>query len=74
MDCVASKMLISLGVNIQKMYVDLLLAMGEDGNLYKEDFQNGKPRQRIRSTTPTLDQYSRNLNQNAKEGKLDPVI
>ena len=74
MDCVASKMLISLGANIQKIYVDLLLAMGEDGNLYKEDFQNGKPRQRTRSTTPTLDQYSRNLNQNAKDGKLDPVI
>lgn len=73
-DCVASKMLISLGANIQKMYVDLLLAMGEDGNLYREDFQNGKPRQRNRSTTPTLDQYSRNLNQNAREGRLDPVI
>ncbi len=74
LDCVASKMLLSLGVNIQKMYVDLLLAMGEDGNLYKEDFQNGKPRQRTRSATPTLDQYSKNLNQNAKEGRLDPVI
>jgi len=74
MDCVASKMLISIGANLQKMYIDILLAMGEDGNLYREDFQNGKPRQRAKSTTPTLDQYSRNLTASAREGKLDPVV
>ena len=50
--------------------------MGEDGNLYREDFHNGKPvkHSRQKGTTPTLDQYSRNLTQMAKDGKLDPVI
>lgn len=74
-DCVASRLLNGIGVNIQKLYIDLLVAMGEDGNIYKEDFQNGKPRAgRNKSATPTLEQYSRDLTEYAKEGKLDPVI
>ena len=56
------------------MYVDILVAMGEDTNAYKEDFQNGKVRNKDRRTTQTLNQYSRDLTQLAREGKLDPVI
>ena len=75
-DCVASRLLNGIGVNIQKLYIDLLVAMGEDGNIYKEDFQGGKPREnsRNKSATPTLEQYSRDLTEYAREGKLDPVI
>jgi len=75
-DCAAARLLNTMEINIQKLYVDVLLAMGEDGNLYREDFHNGKPvkNSRQKGTTPTLDQYSRNLTQMAKDGKLDPVI
>lgn len=74
-DCVAARLLNTMGINIQKLYVEVLLAMGEDGNLYREDFHNGKPvKHRQRGTTPTLDQYSRNLTDMAKDGRLDPVI
>lgn len=74
-ESIAARLLNTLGVNVQKLYVDILLAMGEDGNLYREDFLNGKVRNRSgRSTTPTLDQYSRDLTALAREGKLDPVI
>ncbi|MCI9051066.1 MAG: ATP-dependent Clp protease ATP-binding subunit [Lachnospiraceae bacterium] len=73
-DSIAARLLNTIGVNVQKLYVDILLAMGEDGNLYKEEFQNGKPRNKGKSTTPTLNQYSRDLTELAKEGKLDPVI
>lgn len=74
-DCVASRLLNTLAVNTQKMYVDTLIAMGEDANLYKEDFQNGKPiRKRDGEGTPVLDQYSRDLTRLAKEGALDPVV
>ena len=74
-DCVASRLLNTLSVNIQKMYVDTLIAMGEDANLYKEDFQNGKPgRKKSNEGTPILDQYSRDLTQLAREGVLDPVV
>ena len=74
-DCVASRLLHTMGTNIQKLYVDTLIAMGEDANLYKEEFQNGRPgKKKNNEGTPTLDQYSRDLTALAREGKLDPVI
>ena len=56
------------------MYVDLLMAMGEDTGKVKDDFQNGRPRGNDKKSTATLDQYSRDLTQMAREGRLDPVI
>lgn len=73
-ECVAARLLNTLSVNIQKMYVDTLLAMGEDANLYKEDFQNGKPSRKKNEGTPVLNQYSRDLTELAREGGLDPVV
>lgn len=74
-DSVAARLLNTLGVNVQKLYVEVLVAMGEDGGLYKEEFQNGKPiKKKSVNLTPTLDQYSRDLTQLAKAGELDPVI
>jgi len=74
-ECVAARLLNTLSVNIQKMYVDTLIAMGEDANLYKEDFQNGKPgRKKNAEVTSVLDQYSRDLTKLSAEGSLDPVV
>ena len=74
-ECVAARLLNTLSVNIQKMYVDTLLAMGEDANLYKEDFQNGRPgRRKNAEATAVLDQYSRDLTALSAEGGLDPVV
>ena len=73
-DCAASRLLNTMSVNMQKIYVDILAAMGEDTNLYKEDFQNGKPIRRKRDATTMLDQYSRDLTMLAAENELDPVI
>ena len=73
-ESVAARLLNTIGVSIKKIYVDILVAMGEDTNAYKEDFQNGKVRNKDRRTTQTLNQYSRDLTQLAREGKLDPVI
>ncbi|MBS6955857.1 MAG: ATP-dependent Clp protease ATP-binding subunit [Enterocloster asparagiformis] len=72
-DCVASRLLNTIGVNVQKLYIDLLSAMGEDAPAYREELQSGRAGKRG-NATPTLDEYSRNLTQMAKEGKLDPVI
>ena len=72
-DCVASRLLNTIGVNVQKLYIDLLAAMGEDAPAYKEELQNPRAGKRG-NATPTLDEYSRNLTQMAREGKLDPVI
>lgn len=75
-DCVATRLLYTMGVNIQKLYSSLLNAMGEAGSMTKEEIQAklGMTKSGENSATPTLDQYSRNLNEMAKQGRLDPVI
>ena len=75
-DCVATRLLYTMGVNIQKLYSSLLNAMGEAGSMTKEEIQAklGMTKSGENSATPTLDQYSRNLNEMAKQGRMDPVI
>lgn len=75
-NCVASKLLYTMGVNIQKLYVDLMHAMGEKHS--PEDMPQQTQGSGVVSgsaqPTPTLDQYSRDLTEFARQGKLDPVI
>lgn len=72
---VAVRLLNTIGIQIQKIYVDTLLAMGQDGNLYKEDLgYKGKKKRDKSGTTEALDQFSRDMTALAREGKLDPVI
>ena len=72
-DCVASRLLNTMGISIQKLYVDLLSAMGEDASTGREDLQGTRPG-KARISTTTLDNFSRDLTALAREGKLDPVI
>lgn len=65
---VAVRILSTMGVSLQKLYIDLLVSMGKDGNLYKEDLRQQKQK------TKVLEQYSRDMTKLAAEGKLDPVI
>ena len=51
--------------------MDTLIAIGQDGNLYKEDL--GKKGDR-KAKQSTLEQYSRDLTALAREGRLDPVV
>lgn len=72
-DCVASRLLNTMGINVQKLYMDLLAAMGEDAPAgRREELQTRNSKGR--ASTPVLDNYSRDLTALAKEGKLDPVI
>ena len=70
-DCAAARLLNTMNVNMQKMYVDILTAIGEDPARYREELQKSRAGA---SQTPTLDQYSRNLTEMAENGELDPVI
>ena len=69
---VAVRLLNTCGISTQKIYVDILIAIGEDGGLYKEDLS--KKNNKKKSGQSTLEQYSRDLTALAREGKLDPVI
>lgn len=75
-DCVGTRLLYTMGVNIQKLYASVLGAMGYDNESIQEEFQAARAMQQGQkgSVTPVLDQYSRDLTQMAAEGRLDPVV
>ena len=73
-DCVGTRLLHTMGVNIQQLYTGIMKAMGKEGAISREDFQNGGQRSQGKSATPMLDQFSRDLTEAAVQGKLDPVV
>lgn len=69
-DCVAAKILGTLGANLQKIYQEIFETVGIDPKMYQEEFgQDGNRRRE-----GVLDQYGTDLTAEAEEGKLDPVI
>ena len=73
-DCAATRLLNTLGVNLRRLYADLFVAAGQDAGDIREDFKRAASKKEGESTTPILDQYSRDLTKLAAEGRLDPVI
>ena len=74
-DCVGTRLLYTMGVNIQKLYSAVLSAAEIDSNSTLEELQmQKKQKENKNSTTPTLNQYSRDLTAMAADGKLDPVV
>jgi len=73
-DCAASRLLNTLGVSGQKLYIDILVAMGEDASQYRDELQNARSGKKAKNATATLDSYSRDLTELARDGALDPVI
>lgn len=71
--CTALRLLNTMNVNIQKLYLDLMGAMGDDAPADQTRGEVSRIR-RERGNTPNLDSFSRDLTRMAKEGKLDPVI
>lgn len=67
-DCVASRILQTLNVNMQKLYQDIMLAVGADINEYMSDLQSEGRKKGV------LEQFGTDLTEQAAEGKLDPVI
>ncbi len=62
--CIAAKILESLGARLEEVRQETLALLGDQ--YY--------PRPKKRSQTPVLDEFARDLTQLAREGKLDPVI
>ena len=69
-DSVASRIILELGVDIQKLFSEIVKALGEEnGNSVPKSKKNVAHAQ-----TPTLNQYGKDLTLEASEGKLDPII
>ena len=66
-ECVATRLLHTMGISIQKLYMEILIAMGENPAQIKEEIANAKSsRENQTAATPTLDQYSRDLTEMAR--------
>ena len=70
-ECIAAKLLKTLGVNARDVYMEVLNSMGEEGREYKEE--QAKENQ-MREKGSDLARYSRDLTELAEAHKLDPVI
>lgn len=73
-DSTAVKLILALKVNLQKIYVDIMVACGVDANIAKKEFVSQKKNKSKSSSTPTLDQFARDMTLEAKMGNTDPVI
>ena len=69
-DCIALRLLNTLGVSIPKIYSELFASMGMDVARAKEYLES----QRETERDSALESYAMNLTALAAEGKLDPVI
>jgi ATP-dependent Clp protease ATP-binding subunit ClpC len=70
-DSVASKLIISTGVDLNRMYTEILNIFGSSEYKPRQAATVGKAK---KSETKTLDQFSRDLTEMARGGSLDPVI
>lgn len=74
-DCVAVRILISLGVNIQRLYEEIMELLGEGDKGQKTAVGvDGSNMSNDESETPTLDKYSRDFTKMAEEERFDPII
>ena len=68
-DCVATRILLTLNINMQKLYQDIFSVLGGDPKEYQDEMlQGGRKREGM------LEQFGTDLTAQAEEGRLDPVI
>jgi ATP-dependent Clp protease ATP-binding subunit ClpC len=68
-DCMASRLIEVVGGSKQKIYNDILRTIGKESKSQK--LKQGPAEE---SKTPTLDQFSQDLTEQAKNGRFDPII
>ena len=74
-DCVATRLLHTMGIQVQKVFMAVLECLGLEESRYKEYMRTVKSNQAAGQQGGTmLEQFSRNLTQQAAEGRLDPVV
>ncbi len=73
-DCIATRILLDLNVNIPKLYNEIVKVINEGENFNSGEKQANTPKQKSFNKTPTLNQFGEDLTKKAEEGKLDPII
>ena len=72
-DCAAERILNGIQLNRTKVLAEIFTAMGEDLKDHKDELQPEKQNNK-KQKEKLLEQFSTDMNQKAREGKLDPII
>ncbi len=72
-ESVAVRLLETLGISTQKILMDILMASGFDSQSAKAELKSMKNGNKSKKAS-ILEQYSTDLTQLAREGRLDPII
>ncbi|MDO4523321.1 MAG: ATP-dependent Clp protease ATP-binding subunit [Eubacteriales bacterium] len=72
-DSVATRLLHTMGIPVQKLFMAILDCLGLEESRYKE-YSRTVTAQNGGQSSAMLEQFSRNLTEQAARGKLDPVI
>lgn len=73
-ESIAVRLVLAMGVNPQKVYIDTLNAMGQQQVAAKEELEFRNQKKRKKDKKSFLDQYSKDMTALAREDKIDPVI
>ena len=75
-DCNAAKLLHTLNMDFQQMYTRCLEIIGLPEDQLQDYLQEAMqaPGGSYQSNTPTLDQFSRDMTDQVREGRIDPII
>ena len=68
-DCVATRILITLNINLQKIFQDIMTAAGADPKEYQEELQ-----EEAKGGHSMVEQFCTDMTARAEAGKLDPVV
>lgn len=69
-DCVATRILLTLNINLQKIFQEILNVTGAD----PKEYQGEASQEAYKGKEGVLRQYGTDLTREAEEGRLDPVI
>ncbi len=72
-DSIAARLLLSMGVDLKRLYADILSMIGAEPSRPGESAPQGRAAPK-HPETKTLNQFGRDLTDMAREGRLDPII
>ena len=73
-DCIASRLLKGLNINLKKIYVDIMVTLGMDASMAQKEYQALTGQKKSGKNASMTEVYCEDLTRKAKEGLTDPII
>ncbi len=73
-DCIAIRLLKGMGMNLKKIYVEILVASGMDASKAQKEYQYVTGQKKSKKQISMVENYCDDLTKKAQEGRLDPIV